>query len=71
MGGTCASFGALGSAVTSVLFVTRSNGVGTEAAMPDRMGSLKYVAAIVIIVTVARTTSASVMMRDEKCLVIT
>ena len=65
-----ASFGLLGSAVASVLSITRSNGVGIEAAMPARMGSLMMdVAAIVITATDTRTTSTSVTMRLEKCFV--
>ncbi|MEH2526738.1 hypothetical protein V1288_004647 [Bradyrhizobium sp. AZCC 2176] len=37
--------------------------------MPDRIGSPKDVAAIVIITTDTRTMSTSVMMRLEKCFV--
>jgi hypothetical protein len=37
--------------------------------MPDRMGSPKDVAAIVIITTDTRTMSTSVTMRPEKCFV--
>jgi hypothetical protein len=64
-----ASFGLLSSAVASVLSITRWNEVGIEAAMPARMGSLRDVAAIVIIATDTRTTSTSVTMRLEKCFV--
>jgi hypothetical protein len=65
------SFGLLGSAVASFLSITRSNGVGIEAAMPARMGSLMMdVAAIVITATDNRTTtSTSVTMCLEKCFV--
>jgi hypothetical protein len=59
----------LGSAVASVLSIAKWNGLGIEAAMPARMGSLKDVAAIVIITTDTKTTSTSVMMRLEKCFV--
>jgi hypothetical protein len=64
------SFGVLGSAAASLLSIARWNGPGIEAAMPDRMGSPKNVAAIVIITTDTRTMSTSLTMRLENCFVI-
>jgi hypothetical protein len=64
------SFGVLGSAAASLFSIARWNGPGIEAAMPDRMGSPKNVAAIVIITTDTRTMSTSLRMRLENCFVI-
>jgi hypothetical protein len=62
-----ASLAVLGSAVAIVLSIAKWNGM--EAAMPARMGSLKDVAAIVIITTDTRIVSTSVLMCLENCFV--
>jgi hypothetical protein len=71
LGRAGASFGVLGSAAAIGLSIARWNGIGLEAAMPAKMGSLIDAAAIVIITEDIKTTSTSIMMRLGNCFVIT